>query len=170
MKPRLKLFAHASIVSVFLTGSILAGADEARVKVAGTETSQQTIGRPGEQQGPPRRVQVAQQCQTGRDDCMTRPQEQCGPGLDGCLSLGQANCKDDTVGPNLSPPTPNTAAIEKALANPNLPPEQRAKFENMKAAIEASRHRGEQMRSRVARIQSSRCLADVVKQCRASHC
>jgi hypothetical protein len=168
MKPPLKLFAYASIVSILVTASIFAGADEARVNVAVTETSQPTIA--GEHQVPPRGVQVAQQCQSGRDDCMTRPQEQCGPGLNGCLSLGQANCKDDTAGSYVSPSTPNTAGIDKALANPNLPPEQRAKFESMKAAIEASRHRGEQMRSRVARIQSSKCLTNVVKQCRASHC
>jgi hypothetical protein len=170
MKAALNLFAQASIVSIFLTGSIFAEADEARVKVAATETSQQTIGRAGEQQGPLRGVQVAQQCQSGRDDCMTRPQEQCGPGLNGCLSVGQANCKDNAAGPHLSPPIPNTVGIDNALANPNLPPEQRAKFENMKAAIEANRQRGEQMRSRVARIQSSKCLTEVVKQCRASHC
>lgn len=129
MKAPLNLCVHVSIVSIFLTASIFAGADEAHVKLAVTETSQQTIAPAGEQQGPPRGLQVAQQCQSGRDDCLTRPQELCGPGLNDCLSLGQANCKDDTAGPNLSPPPPNTAGIDNALANPNLTPEQRAKFE-----------------------------------------
>jgi hypothetical protein len=93
MKAPLNLAAHALIVSIFLAASIFAKADEARVKVAVAETSRQTIGPAGEQQGPPRSLQVAQQCRSGRNDCMTRPQEQCGPGMNGCLSLGQADCK-----------------------------------------------------------------------------
>jgi hypothetical protein len=169
MKAPLNLLAHASIVTIFLTVSVFAMAEEARVKIAVTETSRQTIGPAGEQQIPPRGLQVAQECQSGRDDCMIRPQEQCGPGLNDCLSLGEANCKDAT-GPDLGPPPPNTAGLDNALRNPNLPPEQRAKLESMKATIEASRQRADQMRSRMGRFQSSKCLGDVVKQCRATHC
>jgi hypothetical protein len=117
MKAPLNLVAHALIVSIFLAASIFARADEARLKVAVAETSRQTIGPAGEQQGPPRSLQVAQQCRSGRNDCMTRPQERCGPGMNGCLSLGQADCK-----------------------------------------------------ARFAHFQYTRCLTDVVNQCRATHC
>lgn len=169
MKAPLSLFAHASIVSIFLGASVFAAAGAARVERAAIETYRQTTGPAGEQQVPARRLQVAQACQSGRDDCMTRPQEQCGPGLNDCLSTGEANCKDAT-GPDLGPPPPNTSGLDNALKNPNLPPEQRAKFEAMKARIEAVRQGGDRLRSGTARAQAARCLGEVVKQCRAKHC
>jgi hypothetical protein len=177
MNAPLNLFARASIVSIILITSISAGADQARVKLAVTETSRQTIGPAGEQQGPPPGLQMAQQCQSGRDDCMERPQEQCGPGLNDCLSLGYANCKDDAAnatGSYLGPAPPNTTGLDNALKNPNLTPEQRAKFEDMKARSEATHQRSEQVLSRLARARANgraaTCFGEVVKQCRATHC
>jgi hypothetical protein len=164
MKARLNLFAHASICIVFLAASMAAGADDARVKVAVTETSRQTAGPAGVQQRPPRDLQVAQ-CESGRDDCQTRPQAQCRPGLDGCLSLGQSECK------NLPAPTdrpgPNTTGLDNALKNPGLSPEQRASLLKTKSAIEARSQRGA---SSAERFQYSRCLLNVTKECRATHC
>ena len=164
MKARLNLLAHASICTVFLAASIAAGADEARVKVAVTETSPQTAGPAGVQQRPPRDLQVAQ-CESGRDDCQTRPQAQCGPGLDDCLSLGQSECKNLPAATDR--PGPNTTGLDNALKNPGLSPEQRASLLKTKSAIEAGSQRAA---SSAERFQYSRCLLNVTKECRATHC
>jgi hypothetical protein len=164
MKARLNLFAYASICTVFLAASIAAGADDARVKVAVTETSRQAAGPAGVQQRPPRDLQVAQ-CQSGRDDCQTRPQAECRPGLDACLSLGQSECKNlpaATVRPG-----PNTTGLDNALKNPGLSPEQRASLQKTKSAIEA---RGQRAGSSGTGFQYARCLQNVTKECRATHC
>jgi hypothetical protein len=164
MKARLNLFALISICTMFLAGSIAAGADDARVKVAVTETSRLTAGPAGVQQRPPRDLQVAQ-CQSGRDDCLTRPQAECRPGLDGCLSLGQSECKNLAAGTDR--PGPNTTGLDNALKNPNLSPEQRASLQKTKSAIE---ERSQKAASSTARFQYSRCLQNVTKECRATHC
>lgn len=166
MKARLSLFSL--ILPACIVASIAAGADEARIKVAVIDTSQQAvtsqqaIGLAGEQQGPPRGLQVAQQCQSGRNDCLTRPQEQCGPGFNNCLSLGQSNCRDAAAAP-YRPGAPNTAGIDNALKNPGLPPEQRA-------SLLATKERLEKVRTGAANFQSQKCLIDVVNQCRVTHC
>src|SRR3984957_18570504 len=152
MKARLNLFAYASICTVFLAASIAAGADEARVTVAVTETSRQAAGPAGLEQRPPRDLQVAQ-CESGRDDCQTRPQAQCRPGLDACLSLGQTECKNSAAATDR--PGPNTTGLDNALKNPGLSPEQKASLQKTKAAIEA---RGQRIASSTERFQYSRCL------------
>jgi hypothetical protein len=164
MTARLNLFAHASICIVFLAASIAAGADEARVTVAVTETSRQTAGPAGVEQRPPRDLQVAQ-CQSGRDDCQTRPQAECRPGLDACLSLGQSECKNLPAATDR--PGPNTKALDNALKNPGLSPEQKANLLKTKAAVEA---RGQKLAASAGKFQYSRCLLGVVKECRATHC
>jgi hypothetical protein len=164
MTTRLNLFAYASICAIFLAAPMAAGADAARVKVAVTETSRQTAGPADVQQPPPRDLQVAQ-CESGRDDCQTRPQAQCRPGLDACLSLGQSECKN--VPAATDRPSPNTKGLDNALKNPGLSPEQRASLQKTKSAIEARRQRGE---SSAERFQYSRCLLNVTKECRATHC
>jgi len=164
MKEGLNLFAYASICTAFLAASIAAGADEARVNVAVMQTSRETAGPAGVQQRPPRDLQVAQ-CQSGRADCLTRPQAECGPGLDDCLSRGQSNCKNPAAAANR--PGPNTAGLDNALKNPNLSPEQRASLLNTKSAIEASSQRAA---SSAASFQYSRCLQNVANECRATHC
>jgi hypothetical protein len=168
MTARLNLFAHASICIVFLAAFLVApmaaGAEDARVKVAVTETSRQTAGPAGAEQRPPRDLQVAQ-CESGRDDCQTRPQAQCRPGLDACLSLGQSECKNLPAATDR--PGPNTTGLDNALKNPGLSPEQRASLLKTKAAIEASRQR---VASSTERFQYSRCLLNVTKECRATHC
>jgi hypothetical protein len=163
MKAGLNLFAYASICTVFLAASIAAGADE-RVNPAVMQTSRETAGPAGVQQRPPRDLQVAQ-CQSGRADCLTRPQAECSPGLDDCLSRGQSNCKNLPAPANR--PGPNTAGLDNALKNPNLSPEQRASLLNTKAAIEKSSQRAA---SSAASVQYSRCLQNVVNECRATHC
>jgi hypothetical protein len=164
MKARLKLFAYASICAVLLAASFAAGAGDARVNVAMTETSRPTAGPDGVQQRPPRDLQVAQ-CESGRDDCQTRPQSQCRPGLDACLSLGQTECKN--VAPATNRPGPNTIGLDNALKNPGISPEQKANLQKTKAAIEA---RGERAAASAGRFQYSQCLLGVVKECRATHC
>jgi len=164
VKARLNLFAHASICTVFLAASMAAGADDAGVKVAMAETSRQTAGPAGVQQHPPRDLQVAQ-CQSGRDDCLTRPQAECGRGLDGCLSSGQSTCKNPAAAADR--PGPNTAGLDNALKNPNLSPEQRASLLKTKSALEAASQRAA---SSGASFQYARCLQNVTQQCRATHC
>jgi len=161
MKARLNLFAYVLILMAFLVASIAAGADEARINVAMTETSQQPAGAASVQQRPPRDLQMAQQCRSGRDDCLTRPQQQCGPGLNDCLSLGQSNCRDAAAAPYR--PGVNTAGIDNALKNPNLPPEQRA-------SLLATKERIEKARSHAGDFQYRKCLIDVANQCRVTHC
>jgi hypothetical protein len=161
MKIRLGLSAYVLILSAFVGASIAAGADEARIRVAMIETSQQAAGAASGQQRPPRDLQMAQQCRSGRDDCLTRPQGQCGPGFNDCLSLGQSNCRDAAAAPYR--PGVNTAGIDNALKNPNLPPEQRA-------SLLATKERIEKARSGAANFQSQKCLINVVNQCRVTHC
>jgi hypothetical protein len=108
---------------------------------------------------------MAQQCQSGRNDCLTRPQDQCGPGINDCLGRGQSDCKSLPPPPSL--PGPNTAGIDKALQNPNLAPERREALLKQKSILEDAR----KSRASVAtEVQYSKCLHNVVDQCRATHC
>jgi hypothetical protein len=161
MKARLSLFAHASICAVFLAASTAAGADETRVKVAVTQTSSQAIGTAEVQHRPPGELQVAQR-QSGRDDCLTRPQAECGPGLTDCLSRGQSDCKN--LPPAANRPDPNTAAIDKLLQNPNLSPAQRDTLLKTKSELEANSRRAP------SQLGYFQCLQGVTNQCRATNC
>src|SRR5581483_2056954 len=166
MKARPKLFAYASTCVVFLATSIAAGAGEARVNAALTETTHQAPGPAHVQTRPAGQLRVAQ-CQSGRNDCLTRPQEQCGPGLNDCLSRGQANCNVSSAAPSV--PDPDTAGIEKALQNPNLSPEQRGRLENAKRMLVAASANTKAVVAARANARYSQCLREIVNQCRAAH-
>jgi hypothetical protein len=165
MEARPRLFTIVSICVLSIAAQIPAGADETSVKVAIMATWPQT----SMPQGSPHGLQLAQQCRSGHDDCMTRPQEQCGPGLNDCLSQGQANCKDSAGGGSPGGGV-NTAGLDNALKNPNLTPEQRANLERNKAAVEAANQRRQRAGAAEASFAHARCLQDVVNQCRANHC
>ena len=168
MTARLNLLAQASVCTAFLAASIAAGAGEANITVAMTETltqtSGQTAGPAGVQPRPPRELQLAQ-CRSGGDECLTRPQEQCGPGLNACLARGQAECRN--LPPAAAGPGPNTTGIDNALKNPNLAPETRARLEQTRAALLAGSQRGAEGR---ARAQYAQCLSRISNDCRIAHC
>ena len=149
MKARPNLYAHASICAVLLAASLVAAAAQ--------EPKAATTATPG---------QVAQ-CQSGRDDCLTRPQEECGPGLNDCLSGGQSDCKNQAPTPAASHPGPNTASIDKALQNPNLSAAQRARLLKAKSNIESH---NQTAATSTAGFQYAKCLQKVVNQCRITHC
>jgi hypothetical protein len=164
MKASLNPLAHASVWAVFLAASIAAGAGEASVKVAVTETSAQTAGPAGVQPRPPRELQVAQ-CRSGGDDCLTRPQAYCSPGLDDCLARGQSDCRN--VAASAGGPGPNTAGLDNALKNPNLAAEVRARLEQTRSNLLAASQRGA---ASTARARYAQCLQRITVECRAEQC
>lgn len=152
MKARLNLFAHAPICAVFLAASFAGAAAQEPGQAAATDTSKQVV-----------------QCQSGRDDCLTRPQAECGPGLNDCLSGGQSDCKNQTAAstPAASHAAPNTANIDKALQNPHLTPQQRERLVKAKGKIATS---SQTAAPNTTGIQYFQCLQNVTNQCRATHC